>query len=627
MCGIIGFITPQRNHEIRERLAHALSCLYHRGPDDRGVEEVVIGQRRVVLGQTRLSIIDLSSAGHQPMTSADGRYTITFNGEVYNYRELRSELRAHGHTFRTDTDTEVLIAAWSQWGIAALKRLTGMFAFAIVDRHQQRLTLVRDAFGIKPLYYWRNTEELCFASEVPSLLTLIPTRPDPDLQSAYNYLVYGSYDCSERTFLDNVRQLPPGHTMHIDLAAGIASEPQRWWWPSIDDRSNISFDDAVEQVRTMFLNNVRLHLRSDVPLGAALSGGVDSSAVVCAMRHIEPEIPIHTFSYVARGSDVDEEHWVDIVNAHVNAIPHKVVVDGRELAEDLDDMIRAQGEPFGSTSIYAQYRVFKAAREAGIVVTLDGQGADELLAGYTGYPSAAFHSMIDRRQFLSIPGFLRSWSQWPGRTVGMGLVNLGATMTPPWARKTAYALIGRDATPPWLNADVLKQHDVVLTPPRDIVRTTDGYGRRLAEQLRAALTGNGLLALMRHGDRNSMRWSIESRVPFLTTELAEFLLRLPESYLLSPQGETKHVFRAAMRGIVPDAILDRKDKIGFQTPETTLLLSQRAKIRSWVKSAHDVPFLDADNVIRTIDDTLDGRRPYTNNVWTLINYCRWSRTV
>jgi asparagine synthase (glutamine-hydrolysing) len=607
-------------------MSNALSALNHRGPDDRGLEQWEVGASSIHLGQTRLSIIDLSAAGHQPMTSANGRYTISFNGEVYNYRELRSELRAHGHTFRTDTDTEVLIAAWAQWNTEILKRLTGMFAFAILDRETQLLTLARDAFGIKPLFYWRHDHELFFASEIPALVRMIPARPDPDLQAAYDYLVYGSYDCSERTFLKDVVQLPPGHTMSVKLMTGTASKPLRWWWPSIEEDTSITFADAVDRVREVFLDNVRLHLRSDVPIGAALSGGVDSSAVVCAMRYIEPTMPIHTFSYIARGSDVDEERWVDIVNAHVKAIPHKVEVDGHELAADIDDMIKAQGEPFGSTSIYAQNRVFQAAREAGVVVTLDGQGADELLAGYSGYPHAYFRSLFEQHQFLQIPSFLRAWSAWPGRSVGMGFVNLGAAIVPQWARKTAYSFVGRDATPDWLDVAELKKSSVRLSPPIDFAKHKDGYGRRLAEQLRAALTGHGLQSLLRHGDRNSMRWSIESRVPFLTAEFAEFLLRLPESYLLSPGGETKHVFRAAMRGIVPDQILDRRDKIGFQTPERSLLQTQRSMIKRWVRSAEEIPFLNAHRVEQYIDDALDGRKPYRHNVWSLVNYCRWSQT-
>lgn len=558
------------------------------------------------------------------MNSHDGRYTVVFNGEIYNYKELRQELRQHGHSFHTDTDTEVLIVAWAQWGIDAVPRFVGMFAFAMYDSAQQSLTLVRDAFGIKPLFYTRKQNELAFASELPALLALFPSRPGQNLQSVYSYLVFGNYDSGNSTFFDDVQHLAPGHTLQIDLRDPGSGQPERWWWPSIQERRDITFADAAEQLRELFLKNVRLHLRADVPVGAALSGGLDSSAVVCAMRHIEPEMPIHTFSYVARGSEVDEEHWVDIVNAHVGAIPHKVVVDPNDLVRDLDDMIRAQGEPFGSTSIYAQYRVFKAAREAGIVVTLDGQGADELLAGYHGYPQGAMLSMVEQGRLLELARFLRNWSAWPGRSMKSGLIELGAALIPQWARKAAYGVLGRSSAPPWINSELLAKSDVVMRPPAPPAKAVDGQGRRLAEQLRSALTGNGLAALLRHGDRNSMRWSIESRVPFLTTEMAEFLLRLPESYLLSPRGETKHVFRAAMRGIVPDAILDRRDKIGFQTPENDWLRSQGDAVRRWVDASGSEGILEPSHVKSQIDDPPTRRYGAPNQTWLLINYCRWA---
>jgi asparagine synthase (glutamine-hydrolysing) len=419
MCGILGTFTHHPLPDQDQRLQSALAALHHRGPDDRGLESFDAVGGRLSLGHARLSIIDLSPGGHQPMHSPTGRYTIVFNGEIYNYRELRQELRALGHAFHTDSDTEVLLATWAQWGTQGLRRLTGMFAFAVYDREARTLTLVRDAFGIKPLFYRIDGGALCFSSEVPSLLELLPAKPELNLQRAYNYLVWGQYDNGSDTFYQGIHHLSPGHWLRIDLQQLAVYRPTdqsvRWWWPSIEERTDLSFEDAAAQLREMFLNSVRLHLRSDVPVGAALSGGVDSSAVVCAMRYLEPDMPIHTFSFVARGSSVDEEAWVDIVNTQVGAIAHKIVVSPEELALDLDDMIRAQGEPFGGTSIYAQYRVFKAAREAGIVVTLDGQGADELLAGYNGYPHGYLRSLLDERRYLEIPAFLSAWANWPGR--------------------------------------------------------------------------------------------------------------------------------------------------------------------------------------------------------------------
>lgn len=632
MCGLFGYFStdPAADRPVlNARLVEAQAALHHRGPDDRGLESFSIPQGNdlppyeLTLGHTRLSIIDLSPGGHQPMHSGDGRFTIVFNGEIYNYRELRQELKALGYSFHTDSDTEVLLAAWVHWGIHGLRRLTGMFAFAVYDRRDESLTLVRDAFGIKPLFYQQDASGFRFASEIPALLCLLETEPELNYQRAYDYLVFGSYDNAADSFYQGIHHLLPGHWLRVDLKNHRVGEAQRWWWPPIEERTDLSFDDAAVQLREIFLKNVRLHLRSDVPVGAALSGGVDSSAVVCAMRHLEPDMPIHTFSYVARGSSVDEEKWVDIVNAHVGAIAHKVVVEPNELADDLDDMIRAQGEPFGGTSIYAQYRVFKAAREAGIVVTLDGQGADEMLAGYNGYPDSRLRSMLEEGKVFAAAGFLHAWAQWPGRGYKRALLMLGSAMTPQALRKLARRIIGHDPAPGWLNVQCMQVQGVKLGFPVRFASSHDAKGRRLAEQLRDALTGGGLASLLRHGDRNSMRWSIESRVPFLTIDMAEFLLQLPESYLLSSKGETKHIFRAAMRGLVPDAILDRKDKVGFQTPEADWLRHPNVPVNDWLTATEKLPFLNGAQCHAYVDQVLNSRKRFSSGGWRMMNYGRW----
>lgn len=630
MCGLFGYLLadPARDRlNLEGRLLAAQAALHHRGPDDRGLESFSISQGNdlrpnlLSLGHTRLSIIDLTPGGHQPMHSGDGRFTVVFNGEIYNYRELRQELKALGYSFHTDSDTEVLLAAWAHWGIEGLRRLTGMFAFAVYDRQDECLTLVRDAFGIKPLFYQHDASGFRFASEIPALLCLLGDEPELNYQSAYDYLVFGSYDNSADSFYQGIHHLLPGHWLRVDLRSCRAGEAHRWWWPSIEERTDLSFEDAAVQLREMFLNNVRLHLRSDVPVGAALSGGVDSSSVVCAMRHLEPDMPIHTFSYVARGSSVDEEKWVDIVNAHVGAIAHKVVVEPHELAKDLDDMIRAQGEPFGGTSIYAQYRVFKAAREAGIVVTLDGQGADEMLGGYEGYPYSVSKSIIEKHGYIQGIAYLNAWRKSPGRTKKQACLCLARHILPDIAKYSLQKIKRRsNKYLQLLDSKQISNNDIRKC--RQTVNKKDGVrGRRLAQQLRSDLTSMRISRLLRYADRNAMTHSIETRVPFLTVELAEFMLTLPEQYLVSHNGESKYIFRKAMRGLVPDSILDRKDKIGFDTPE-----------QQWIKHLDDSKCLGDQNkawgilssekvkiklMLSSHDEVSE------NRMWRLINLIRW----
>lgn len=622
MCGILGVF--QRSPKIGvERLVNAgMLALRHRGPDALRVETYQVGEGALHFGHARLSIIDLSDGGLQPMQCGNGRYAIVFNGEIYNYRELRQELATLGLRFHSDSDTEVLLAAWSTWGEACLKRLVGMFAFVVLDRESQTLTCVRDPFGIKPLFYATSGTSFEFASEVPALLAVRGTRPELNWQRSYDYLVHGDYDSTVDTFYQGVKQLQPGNVMVVQLATTPSIETRRWWIPTVNEGPAQSFDEAVEQVRDAFLQSIRFHLRSDVPLGAALSGGLDSSAVVCAMRHVEPDLDIHTFSYVAHGSPDNEEHWVELVNAHVKARGHKVMVTESELARDIDDMIRVQGEPFGSTSIYAQYRVYQMAREHGITVTLDGQGADELLAGYDGYPGPRLRSLLETDGLTAAWRFLDAWSRWPGRSRLQGVKLLVADLTDGSLYQALRRLDGREAMPSWLRPHTLAEGGVSLKHPRQRPEL-DERGRRMMAELAYSLNRRGLASLLRHGDRNSMRFSVESRVPFLTLDQAELMLSMPESYLISSAGETKSVFRAAMRGIVPDRILDRRDKIGFQTPEKVWLFSMKDTVRGWLSADIGVTFFDQQAVVSEFEEILGGRRPFSWQVWRWINFVRW----
>ena len=622
MCGILGVFNINHINDFELRLNAGMHKLKHRGPDDNGIYQDSLANGQITLGQTRLSIIDLTQGGHQPMKSQDGRYVIVFNGEIYNYKELRQELRSQGHHFLTDSDTEVLLAAWGTWGAECLRRLVGMFAFAVLDRQELTLTCVRDAFGVKPFFYTHEGGDFLFASELPALLALKSIKAKPNWQRSYEYLVFGDYDTGADTFFEDALHLLPGHLLKVDLRSGSIQEPQRWWIPNIEERRELSFKDAAEYVRENFLNSIRMHLRSDVPVGAALSGGVDSSAVVCAMRHVAPDQPIHTFSYIASGTPLNEERWADLVNHHVGAISHKVIVTPQELARDLDDMIRAQGEPFGSSSIYAQYRVYQLAKDSGITVTLDGQGADEMLAGYSGYPGPRLRSLVETGCFAEAFQFLNEWTQWPDRNRVMAIRMALGEMTSGSVFQFLRRFRGQLKIPSWINEDFLALHDLDASHPRHspLLKVR---GRRVMAELAHSLTKRGLPSLLRHGDRNSMRFSVESRVPFLTLDQVDLMLSLPEHYLISRRGETKSIFRAAMRGIVPDEILDRKDKIGFQTPEKLWLTEMSVQVREWLRDDVGLDFLDQSSILKEFDDVIEGRKAFTWQVWRWINFIRW----
>jgi len=631
MCGILGYYSLRPDLDVatlQSMLVAAQNTLHNRGPDDRGLENFTIprgatkSQGHLFLGHTRLSIIDLSKGGHQPMHSESGRYVIVFNGEIYNYRELREELKTDGYVFQTDSDTEVLLACWERWGITVLPRLIGMFAFVVFDRRKQALTLVRDAFGIKPIFYSLDDKNIGWASELPALLKLLPAELKLNLQQVYDYLVNGLYDNQPQTFFEGVKHLLPGHWLEVDLKTMNSTAPKRWWNPSTMEKTGIKFADAAEQLRELFLKNIRLHLRSDVPTGAALSGGIDSSSIICAVRYLEPKAEINSFSYIAKGSSVSEEKWIDFINDYTGAKSYKVTSNDGELLKDLDDLIETQNEPFGSTSIYAQYRVFHLAKKNGVKVTLDGQGADELLAGYFGYPMQKIQSLLERDGILASLSFANQWQKWPGRSNNDAYKYLGAGISPNFLRPLLKRIFIKTPEPNWLNIEYLEKNGVVLDQ-KFLEQSDSNRGRRVIETLAHTLSTSGLQHLLRHGDRNSMRFSVESRVPFLTPEMANFLLTLPEDYLISNKGETKRVFRAAMRGIVPDKILDRKDKIGFETPEKLWLTSMAPTLRKWIENASDLAFINKHELLMEFDSIISGQRAFSWQVWRWINFLRW----
>ncbi|MBM3176583.1 MAG: asparagine synthase (glutamine-hydrolyzing) [Bacteroidetes bacterium] len=622
MCGLVGYFAPSGTlHEDSFRAS--LQAIAHRGPDDEGINYFEGTNGIVCLAHRRLSIIDLSANGHQPFFDNTGRYAMVYNGEVFNYTELRTDLEALGITFRTKTDTEVVLESWKYWGNDCWRKFTGMFSVVIYDRKIQNLVMARDPFGIKPLYYRCEQNSVFFASEIPALIKLLPSRHYLNIQRAIEYLVFDNYDNDEKTFFEGVSQLLPGHFLSFDLSKDLLkTHPVRWWIPDIAQRTTLTFTEATEKLRELFLQSVRLHLRSDVPVGAALSGGIDSSSVVCAMRYLEQEMPIHTFTYVAAGTNLNEENWADFVNKRVNANVNKVYIQSDDLLKDLTDLIRTQGEPFSGTSIYAQYRIFKRAKEKGIKVTLDGQGADELLGGYYGYPERRIRSFMASNSWIRALNFSKNWAGRLERSASEPWLHAIASMMPEKMLFRLARLLGKVEIPSWLDLKMLKNQGVVLNSPKtaSVVNSRD---RKLMEQLANELIALRIPRLLRYADRNSMRFSIESRVPFLTIDLANFMYGLPEEFLVSDKAESKHIFREAMRGIVPNEILDRKDKIGFETPERELIKKMGLIFNDNLLSLGKLPFLKTELLTKQYNDAFFDSPSLNNRHWRIINLIIW----
>jgi asparagine synthase (glutamine-hydrolysing) len=637
MCGIAGIIKPVGAAVSASEIQAMSQRMYHRGPDDEGYlgwrrgsnaapvlsrdAGQALGGAEVAFIHRRLTIIDTSEGGWQPMGDASGRYFISFNGEIYNYVELRVELQALGRTFVSSSDTEVLLQAISQWGIAeTLPRLTGMFAFAMLDVKEETITLARDPFGIKPLVYTNTDQGLAFASEIATLLTLPSVNRTVKPQALFDYLRFGLTDRRETTLFDEIMHLPAASYAEIDLNKPIEVESKPYWLPKVNEPIDIGFNEAVTQLRGIFMNSVRLHLRSDVPVGAALSGGIDSSAIVMAMRELEgPNLDLHTFSFVAPGQKMDEEKWADIVGSAAGASMHKVKLSGPELVNDLDALIDTQGEPFGSTSIYAQNRVYRLAAENGIKVTLDGQGADEILGGYVPFLSARLATMVRKGEYCRAFKFLNAATATASGRAGV-MMRAGRFLIPPSLQGMARSIVGEQVMPDWMNKDWLSRHGVIAQAPQKPVA-----GDVLRNELFESMNNRILPGLLRYQDCNSMAHSVESRVPFLTTELVEFIMSLPEEHLISDGAETKSVFRAAMRGLVPDPILDRRDKVGFATPESKWLYETSGWMNKVLDSdiLRSIPVFDAHAMSREIEAVRSGSKLVGESTWCWLNLARW----
>lgn len=639
MCGIAGILNRDGVPVPTEHLNRMGQVLGHRGPDDRGFlghrtggkvsltrDARTLQDCSVGLVHRRLSILDLTESGWQPMGTADGRYYIVFNGEIYNYLELRQELEKSGCQFRSASDTEVLLNAYVQWGRRALSRFVGMFAFAILDLAKDKLFFARDFFGIKPFYYVRTAHGLAFASEIKALLELPGTSREVNPRRTYEFLRYGTSDYGEETFFAAIRQLPAAHYLEFSLAGSEFPSPVRYWQPQVNGAARLTFSEASEELAGRFRENVRLHLRSDVPVGVALSGGLDSSALISIVRDLEgPKLRLHAFSYLANEQELSEEKWSRLAGENVGAEIHTIRPDHENLRNDLDQLIYAQDEPFGSTSMYAQFLVYRLARQTGIKVMLDGQGADELLAGYLFFYPSCVASMLRRGRWWQALGFVSRASRRPGSLGALALAARSlAELLPGGWRQQGANLLGKGAFPAWLKPEWFEARG---GPP---ARSPAPKGALLMrKRLCQSLVEDSLPMLLRWQDRNSMAHSIESRVPFLTPALADFLYSLPEEYLVANDSTTKAVMREAMRGIVPEAILARRDKVAFATPLSQWMVS----LGSWVQKTLEseaflsLPCLNHARLQREWEAVVQGKSVFGWQQWRWVCLAKWAERL
>lgn len=571
MCGISGIFGAK----APDAVAAMRDAMAHRGPDDAGMASDDAGP--VTLGHNRLTIIDLTPGGHQPMSTPDGQLAIVFNGEIYNYRELRRELEGLGRRFRSESDTEVILQAYAQWGEAATSRLRGMFAFAIYDKRsagRPTLFLARDRFGIKPLYYSWAGNAFLFASELKGMLAsgLVARRLDP--QAVWDYLTLGSVP-QPRTILRDVRALPPGHAMMVD-----ASSEERLWryWDIADAASSrreartASLDEAARELRRLLEEATRLHMIADVPVGAFLSGGIDSTAVVSLMsRQVSRRLKTYSVSFEGRGGELDERSWARLAAERCGTEHTEVVVTGAQVAREYDALVWAIDQP--SLDGANTYFVSRAARQ-GVTVALSGLGGDELFMGYPQFRREADAAPWDRVQRLAGRAVRRGLvALMPGRLVG----DRAWTARSPLDRQAAIRSMADEAEKREIASDALTA--VGLEPIRALYARLWRDGLGVAARM-SYIETNGYLpnTLLRDADAMSMAHALEVRPVLLDHPLAEYAFALPWKHKLRGHGG-KAVLIEAIRDLVPPEILRRR-KMGFEMPLEEWLagpLRQRAR--------------------------------------------------
>jgi asparagine synthase (glutamine-hydrolysing) len=503
-----------------------------------------------------------------------------------------------------------------------------MFSFVVLDLEEKLMVAVRDPFGIKPLFMGQVGSGWGFASEIRALRTMCGTSASMNHHVAYKYLTSGVYDAGSETFFSGVSALPPGHLAVVDFSSGVLDlKVKRWFERPSSSQVEISWENAKDSLRQRMEQSVRLHLRADVGLGVALSGGLDSSVLTALIRKIEPDAEINTFSFVSPGSQSDESYWSNAVASHLGTRQHLVAPTGDQVAQDIDDVVYAQGEPFGSLSIYAQYAIYRAAQDSGLKVVIDGQGGDEAFAGYFGYPEARLRSLLNSGDLLGGISLLRNWSGFPKHSIMKAIAALLGTYLEGEPKLFALARSIGSNREPWLRTNVLRDFEVTSSETEldNLRQFSPRENRQLSKRLSSALFSGEMVNLLRHGDRNSMRWSVESRVPYLDLDVVSFAQSLPEHYLLSSTGETKSILRHAMKDLLPSEVLFRKDKVGFEAPDLQWLRQMSGRATLLTEGLENIPWIDKQIVNRRLQDVLDGKVPYNNLYWRLVNIAKWSK--
>jgi len=605
MCGICGIYNFNGKPADESSVRKMMSEIKHRGPDDDGI----FIKDNTGLGFVRLSILDLSEAGHQPMLDSTGRYSMIFNGEVYNYLEIREELLSKGYRFKSKCDSEVVLYSYIEWGRECLNKFNGMFALVIYDSEKRKLFAARDRFGVKPFYYILDSNEFIFGSEIPAVRAILEKKIKQNDDVIFDYIVFNRTDQTENTFFENIKKLQHGGYIEIEDNVFRAGN-----WYNLKDNLGKPFGNT-EEFSEMLDSSIGLRLRSDVPVGVCLSGGLDSSAIVSILLKNYNKKDLNTFSavYDKEGHRYDESEYIKEYRDSLSNM-FFVSPSSDSLMNDIDDFITAHYEPVTSTSHYAQFKVMELAK-SNVVVTLDGQGADELLAGYHYFFGIFFKELLKKARLFRLTSEIYNYTKNHRDLYG---IKAFLYFLSPSFIKTKARIMEKGYLNKSFYADRLKENVIV----------ENIYG---ADSIYEALINHfeyKLEHLLKWEDRNSMWHSIEARVPFLDYRLVEKTLSMNSDFKIR-KGTTKYILRESMKGILPEKIRLRKDKIGFNTPEDewfrTPLFQKFIYDILDSQSFGDRGYFDSGKAKELYKKHLDKTINISRDIWKWINTELWFR--
>lgn len=622
MCGIAGFAAKSSTHfNVSSVIEDMTAVLTHRGPNDGGTKVVFekTPSEAIALGHRRLSIIDLSVEAHQPMLDTGGELTIVFNGEVYNYLELQSELKALGYSFVSKSDTEVVLCAYKAWGTECFKRFNGMWALAIFDARVKKLILSRDRFGKKPLYFYKDENSFVFASEIKSIFEYPNICKKPNFKKIYRYIA-GSYryvDADDDSFFDGICLVPKSSYMTVDENLQIKNNI--FWNLEETKVAPISDSDAIENFREIFIDSVRLRLRSDVPVGCMLSGGMDSTSITCVAHKIL-KTPIATFSGITGEEKgvYDESEYIDEVVKETKAEHHYIRPDPLDLFETMDEMLRFHDEPICTVTWYSLYLISQKIKNENVPVVLNGHGGDEILAGYWDHYHYNFFDLESAGDLGSLDYEQKKWLENHNRAIRE------ICQTREYIQKLRKYEVNETSKFGDYSYCFTKEFEVNY---KNILSLGSSYDSALTQRLSKEIMFETVPASLKAEDRNTMASSIESRSPMLDYRLVEFCFSMP-NHLKIRDGVGKWALREAMRGILPEKVRVRKDKAGFVSPAYRWFRGEnREQIRELINSdaTKNIGAFDITKLNEIFDEHLSGKQNHQMFLWQLINVALWYR--